>query len=93
MSAQRFAEWRVYEQLEPFGERGHYWRTGQICAAIHNSQRAKRSDPIATAEDFMPKTFAESDEQAERDEALDGPGDGGFAALRALQDSVTRRTA
>lgn len=88
MSAKQFAEWMVYEQLEPFGERAHYWRTGQICAAVRNSQRAKESDSIAHAEDFMPKTFFENDED---DEASEMPGDGGFAQLKALHESVNRR--
>jgi hypothetical protein len=71
----------VYEALEPFGERGQYWRAAQICATVVNSQRAKRSDPIATAEDFMPRTFTEQ----EQDE--DQPSD--YQRLKTLHESVT----
>lgn len=63
MSAKRFTEWQLYELVEPFGERAQYWRTGQICAAIANSRRTRNNDPIAKAEDFMPKTFRANQEQ------------------------------
>ena len=62
MSGRQFTEWQCYEAVEPFGERAQYWRTGQLCAAIHNSQRTKRSDPTAKAEDFMPQTFQPEEE-------------------------------
>lgn len=74
-------EWQLYEALEPFGERAQYWRAGQICAAVMNSQRTKKSDPLATAEDFMPRTFTEQ----EPDE--DAPSD--YQRLKALHESVT----
>lgn len=83
MSGRQFAEWQAYEMVEPFGERGHYWRTGQLCAAIVNSQRAKKTDPIAKAEDFMPDTF-----QPATDEAVEQPDE--FTRLKNLQDSVRR---
>lgn len=86
MSAQRFTEWQLYEAVEPFGERAQYWRAGQICAAIQNSQRTKRSDPVATAEDFMPKTFSHDDA-----EASEQPSE--FMRMKALQESMTRRSA
>lgn len=87
MSAQRFTEWQLYEAVEPFGERAHYWRTGQLCAAIQNSQRAKRSDPVARAEDFMPKTFTDNDDDADEPSARDD-----FAQLQAQQARLTKRS-
>ncbi len=30
------------------------FRTGQICAALYNSKRTKRSDPMVGPEDFFP---------------------------------------
>lgn len=58
MTGQRFTTWQIYEAIEPFGERADYWRAGQICAQIFNSNRTKKSDPIAKAEDYMPGTFS-----------------------------------
>ena len=83
MSARQFTEWQLYEVVEPFGERGHYWRMGQICAAIVNSQRTKKTDPIAKAEDFMPDTF-----QPEPDDDVEQPDE--FTRLKNLQASMRR---
>lgn len=71
MSAQQFAEWQIYEMVEPFGERAQYWQMGQICAAIMNAQRTKRTDPVAQAEDFMPQTFRPADDEASRPDEFD----------------------
>ena len=83
MSGRQFTEWQIYESLEPFGERGHYWRMGQLCATMANVNRAKKSDKVYTAEDFMPTTF-----QPEPDEDVVPPDE--FARLKALQASVRR---
>lgn len=83
MSAKRFTEWQLYEMVEPFGERAAYWRNGQVCAAIANSQRTKRSDPVATAEDFMPKTFRNDEDEA--------PPADEFDQLKAQQDKAGGR--
>ncbi len=85
MSGRRYAEWQLYEALEPFGERAQYWRTGQICAAVVNSQRTKKSDPVAKAEDFMPRTLTEQDPDE------DAPSD--YQRMKALQASVIGRRA
>lgn len=83
MSARRFTEWQLYEMVEPFGERARYWQTGQICAAILNAQRTKRNDPIAKAEDFMPRTFrVEGDEDSDTDD---------FDRLKGEQDKALGR--
>lgn len=84
MSGRQFTEWQLYEAVEPFGERAQYWRAGQICAAIQNSQRTKRSDPIAKAEDFMPRTFTDTDEDAPTTEPDD------YDRLKSIHDRVRR---
>jgi hypothetical protein len=85
MSARRFTQWQLYEIVEPFGERAAYWRAGQLCAAIHNSQRAKRTDPVLKPEDCMPRTFSsEDDDVAPVDE---------FDQLKALHGCARRRPA
>lgn len=81
MSGARFTQWQLYERVEPFGERAHYWRTGQICAAIFNSQRTKKSDPVAKAEDYMPDTFAS-------EPADDIPRPNEFSDLRRKHESA-----
>lgn len=85
MSGRQFTEWQLYEAVEPFGERAQYWRAGQMCAAIQNSQRTKRSDPIAKAEDFMPHTFTDA---AEDDATETGPDD--YDRLKSLHDRAMR---
>ncbi len=84
MSAKQCTDWQAYESVEPFGERAHYWRTGQICAAIHNSQRTKKSDRVAKAEDFMPDTFRD-----ETDEDASTPTDD-YDQLKAVHDRAQR---
>lgn len=87
MSAKLYTQWQLYEVVEPFGERADYWRAGQICAAIHNSQRTKRSDPVLKAEDFMPMTFqadGDDDEAVRADE---------FDHLKSLHGRAQRRPA
>ncbi len=60
MSVSEFYEAMLLEQLEPFGERGEYYRAGMICATIANVQRdpKKRATPY-TPEDFFPMLKAE----------------------------------
>lgn len=89
MSGRQFTAWQLYEAVEPFGERAQYWRAGQICAAVTNSQRTKRSDPIATAEDFMPRTFSPDQDDAE----AQGSGPDEYDQLKAVYDRAKLRTA
>jgi|CXWL01.1.fsa_nt_gi hypothetical protein len=90
MSGRQFTEWQLYELVEPFGERAQYWRAGQICAAVTNSQRTKRSDPIAIAEDFMPRTFRLDQDD---DEAAQGSGPDEYDQLKAVYDRAKLGTA
>lgn len=79
MSGQQFTAWQLYELVEPFGERAHYWRTGQLCAAMFNSQRTKKSDRVAKAEDYMPNTFSNEPDE-------DQPPVDEFTALKARHE-------
>ncbi len=55
MSHSEFYEAMLLEQLEPFGERGEYLRTGMICATIANVNRDPKKRATAfTPEDFFP---------------------------------------
>ena len=87
MPAKQFTAWQIYEMVEPFGERAHYWRNGQVCAQIHNSQRAKRSDPIAKAEDYMPRTFTDTDDETD----TTGPDE--YDRLKTQHDRAARGVA
>lgn len=57
MSARRFAEWRAYSMLEPFGPPAAFWQAGLIASTIRNVNRAKSTDPVSRPEDFMPESM------------------------------------
>ena len=61
MSAQRFAEWRAYAQLEPFGSPAAFWQAGLIASMLANVNRTKSSQKTFTPEDFMPSTLTHHD--------------------------------
>lgn len=46
MSARQFAEWRAYDDLEPFDEERADIRAGSIVQAIYNVKRRKGQAPI-----------------------------------------------
>lgn len=50
-----FVEMGLYEQIEPFGEWGDYYRTGIVASLLANIHRdpKKRNKPFAPS-DFMP---------------------------------------
>ncbi len=83
MSGRQLTRWYLYELVEPFGERGAYWRTGQICATVANAQRTKKTDPVWRAEDFMPATF--QDEEPEADEGISE-----YQRLKAMSEQMKR---
>jgi len=63
-----FIECLVYEQIEPFGEKGAYLRAGILCsltANIHRDQKT-RKEPFVP-EDFIPSI--EREEQIKNAEA------------------------
>lgn len=87
LSARKFAEWAAYFQLEPFGPPADFWRAGAIRSTIVNVNRTKKTQKIATAEDFMPDTFTETPEQ---DTAA--VGDQVAQAFRDLSEAGRKRT-
>ena len=58
LSSRELTEWMIYEQMEPFGERGAYLRSGIIAAMLHNVNRGK-GDEAASPEDYMPESMTE----------------------------------
>jgi hypothetical protein len=44
----------IYEQMEPFGERGAYLRNGIVTAMLYNVNRGT-GEEAANPEDFMPE--------------------------------------
>lgn len=53
MPLERFYEWMILEQLEPFGERADYLRAGIIASTIANCNRSS-DHPAFKPDDFMP---------------------------------------
>lgn len=47
-----FLEWRIYEQIEPFGDRRRDLQTGILAATLYNMWRGK-NDKAKSAKDFM----------------------------------------
>jgi hypothetical protein len=56
MPVKDFYDWMMLEQIEPFGEAGHYLRAGIIASVIANVNRGK-DQPAFSPFDFMPMTF------------------------------------
>ena len=53
ISAREFAEWRAYDQLDPFGEERGDLRNAILCQLIANALVTKGKKP--KVDDFMPK--------------------------------------
>ncbi len=60
MSAQEFAEWMAFFEMEPWGYDMENWRFGMLAATMANLHRdpKKRRKPYRP-EDFMPKSRRE----------------------------------
>lgn len=54
LNSYELTEWYVYEQIEPFGERGAYFRNAMLCAIMANPHRKKGTKSLKV-QDFMPK--------------------------------------
>jgi hypothetical protein len=54
----------LYEQMEPFGERGAYLRNGIAVAMLYNVNRGQKDEP-ANPEDFMPETMSAKKSKSE----------------------------
>lgn len=61
------AEWEAFFQIEPFGPPAEFWCAGAIRSTIVNVNRTKKTQKLATAEDFMPDTFTARAEPAQQD--------------------------
>lgn len=61
MSAQEFADWQFYAQIEPFGEDRADFRAGVIASTFYNMNRGKNAEALKPS-DFM--HFAEKPERA-----------------------------
>lgn len=64
LSSREITEWMIYEQMEPFGERGAYLRSGIVAAMLHNVNRGK-GDEAASPEDYMPELMVEERSKTE----------------------------
>lgn len=53
MPSSAFQEFRLYEAMEPFGERGGYQRTGILASTLANIHRGENQKAYTPA-DFMP---------------------------------------
>lgn len=51
-TSRELAEWRAYEQLEPFGPRREDIRAGTVAAMVYNMNRNKDA-PVLEAGDFL----------------------------------------
>lgn len=64
MSSYEFAEWMAFFKIQPYGETRMDFRFAALQATITNVMtRTKNSDPIKTAQDFMPDFEKALDEQ------------------------------
>jgi hypothetical protein len=57
ISSAEFSEWMAYDLIDPIGERRADIRAGIIAAAVANTRRRKKSDPVAKPETYMPKFY------------------------------------
>jgi hypothetical protein len=81
MPCTEFYEWLVLEQIEPFGERGHYFRSAQLLTLLANINRKQGSAPFELS-DFMPK-FDDDDSPRQTHDAIKAA----MMALKAQQDA------
>lgn len=52
--SEELTAWMGFERIEPFGALMEEHRSGQIAAAVFNSQRSKPESPVLTPSDFSP---------------------------------------
>lgn len=55
MSAEEFADWRDFYELEPFGPGMDNWRAALITAQLHNDLLKLSGSNARSPKDFMPK--------------------------------------
>ena len=71
MTVAELHEWRIYESIEPFGDRRRDLQTAQLMALLFNLQRTKNTDKISKPADWMPDWDAEPKKPQTADEQLD----------------------
>lgn len=54
MSAAEFMEWRLLEQIEPFGDRRSDVGAAMICTTLANIHRGEKTKPYSLS-DFIPQ--------------------------------------
>ena len=95
MTGQQLNEWMAFAGLEPFGEERADLRMGILAAATVNAMtRTKDSDPVAKAEDFMPKfdptpdpsPFSQNENGEGSEDAVTRKIDAYFSALASVKN-------
>ncbi len=66
MSDREFAEWGLFDRIEPIGARRDDLLTGILAATVANSHRVSAKQQILTPRDFMPDFRTESEREADR---------------------------
>lgn len=75
----------VLESIEPFGERGNYFRTGILASVIANVHRDKKKRPRPyDPSDFMPDLREQRGRQSQSEI---------HAKFAAIKESIDRRVA
>ena len=71
MSSRELSEWKIYYELEPFGEERADLRQALTTSAVYNSIQAQTKHPKWTKpEDFMPFNGETKEEPREPGEAV-----------------------
>lgn len=79
MSARRFAEWKAYCQIEPFGPPAAFWQAGMQASVLANVNRTKPSQKAFQPADFMPAALTEQPQP-------DDPSAAGEKIAKVFQD-------
>ncbi len=83
MPLAKFQRWRIYESIEPFGERRADMQAGMVCAAIYNQHRTKDSDRFWTYLDFIPQWDPKPEVRQSPEEQLNM-----FLAIQTQQNAI-----
>ena len=83
LSSEEITAWRIYEEMEPFGERAEYQRAADLMALLYNLNRSAKAKALTPA-DFMPETFKPQERPV-------SPREGLLALAQALGAKVRKR--
>ncbi len=84
MPASEFREWQIFENIEPFGERGEYFRTALICFVVAKAGGIKS----VQFDDFIVETL-KAQKEKQGPEAIKAM----MMMLKAKQDEYLKRKA